>query len=121
MIDKLHRTLNSLLKKHYTVEFWTDNNFTIMLSFYHLNSVYNGLCYISKNTGHYSIDFQYHRYNKTVHKQMENICKITYKLYQLGHLDMLKTILDNYHSIAREIYDNNYSITDIYATAGGEN
>ena len=100
MVNKLHRTLNSLLKKHYTVEFWNENSNTITISFYHANSVSNGLCYISKSIGLYAIDFQYHRYNKAVEKQMDNICNIIFKLYQLGHLDTVTTILDNYKAIA---------------------
>lgn len=115
MINKLHRTLNSLLKKHYTVEFWSDNNHVIMLSFYHLNSCHNGLCYISKTTGVYAVDFQHHHYNKIVDKQIEKIGGIIFTLYKLGHFDMVKTILDNYHTSARKDYYNIYSIV------GGEN
>ena len=109
-INKLHRTLTSLLKKHYTVEFWTDNNYTIILSFYHLNSVYNGLCYISKDNGNINIDFQYHRQNKQVKKQLENTSKYIYGLYRLGYLNSVITILNNYKPLATEIYNKNYSI-----------
>lgn len=110
MINKLHRTIASLLKKHYTVEFWTDNNFTIMLSFYHLNSVYNGLCYISKETGRINVDFQYHRQNKAIREQLERICENVYKLYQINQLQTAISILNSYKPLAMEIYNNNYSI-----------
>ena len=110
MLNKLHKTITSLLKKHYTVEFWTDNNFTIMLSFYHLNSVYNGLCYISKETGAINIDFQYHRQNKTIREQLRRICENVYKLYQVNQLTTTINILNNYKQQAMEIYNTNYSI-----------
>lgn len=110
MIDKLHKTISSLLKKHYTVEFWTDNNFTIILSFYHLNSVYNGLCYISKESGKINIDFQYHRHNKKVREQLNTVCKNVFKLYQLNQLQTAINILNNYKPSATKIYNDNYSI-----------
>ena len=113
MINKLHKTLTSLLKKHYTVEFWTDNNFTIMLSFYHLNSVYNGLCYISKETGRINVDFQYHRQNKRIQEQLQRICENVYKLYRLNQLQIVINILNNYKPHAMEIYNKNYSISRI--------
>lgn len=110
MIDKLHRTINSLLKKNYTVEFWTDNNSIIMLSFYHLNSVYNGLCYISKESGRISIDFQYHAKNKTVEEQLVRICQNVYKLYKLNHLQTVINILENYKPLAKDIYNKKYAL-----------
>lgn len=110
MIEKLHRTIYSLLKKHYTVEFWNENDHVIILSFYHLNSVYNGLCYINKYNGDINIDFQYHRHNKQVKKQLENICQRVGGLYKLSGLDCAIEILNNYKPLANEIYKNNYSI-----------
>lgn len=108
MINKLHRTINSLLKKNYTVEFYTDNNFTIILSFYHLNSVYNGLAYINKENGNIKIDFQYHAVNKTVSEQLKRICENVYKLYYLKQFDLAINILNNYQNAAREIYNTKY-------------
>lgn len=99
IFNKLHKTLNSLHKKNYIIEFWNDNNFTIMLSFYHLNSVYNGLCYIDKDTGNVKVDFQYHQQNKVVKKQLEIIGNAVYNLYKLNQLERVKTILNNYKSL----------------------
>lgn len=110
MIDKLHRTINSLLKKNYTVEFWTDNNSIIMLSFYHLNSVYNGLCYISKESGRISIDFQYHAKNKAVAEQLTRICQNVYKLYTLNNLQTAINILENYKPLVKDIYNKKYAL-----------
>lgn len=109
-LDKLHNTLSSLLKKHYTVEFWSDNDHVIILSFYHLNSVYNGLCYICKDSGNINIDFQYHRQNKQVKKQLENICLRVYWVYKLINLDYAIEILNSYKPAATQIYNENYSI-----------
>lgn len=110
MLNKLHRTINSLLKKHYTIEFYTDNNHIIILSFYHLNSVYNGLCYINKETGHINIDFQYHALNKTVKEQVKRIAGNIYKLYKLNQLQTAINILNNYKPAATEIFNKYYSI-----------
>jgi archaellum component FlaF (FlaF/FlaG flagellin family) len=110
MINKIHKTVNSLLKKHYTIEFYTDNNFTIILSFYHLNSVYNGLCYISKDSDYINIDFQYHKYNKAVHEQLKRICENISKLNKLNQLQTALNILNNYKPLANQIYKENYSI-----------
>lgn len=99
ILSKLHKTLNSLHKKNYIIEFWNDNNFTIMLSFYHLNSVYNGLCYIDKDTGSIKVDFQHHQQNKVVKKQLEIIGNAVYNLYKLNQLETVKTILNNYKSL----------------------
>lgn len=104
LINKIHRTINSLLKKNYTVEFWTDNNSTIILSFYHLNSVYNGLCYISKESEWMRIDFQYHAKNKTVEKQLYNLCDNIKKLYQLNQLQRGIDILESCKPLALEKY-----------------
>jgi hypothetical protein len=111
MLNKIHRTVKSLLKKHYTIEFYTDNNFTIILSFYHLNSVYNGLCYISKETGRINVDFQYHTLNKTVREQVQRIAENVYKLYQLNQLQTAINIFNNYKPQAMEIYNKKYSIS----------
>lgn len=111
MIKKLHRTIYSLLKKHYTVEFWNENDHYIILSFYHLNSVYNGLCYICKKSGSINIDFQYHRYNKTVYNQLLTLGKNIYKLYKINCLIRVEQIINNYKPLANEIYKNNYSIS----------
>jgi hypothetical protein len=108
LYNKLHKTINSLLKKNYTVEFYTDNNFTIILSFYHLNSVYNGLVYISKENGKIKIDFQYHAINKIVSEQITRVAENVYKLYQLKQFDHAVNILNNYHAAAREIYNSKY-------------
>lgn len=109
MLNKINKTLNSLLKKDYTVEFWSDNNFIIMLSFYHLNSVYNGLCYISKDDGRVRVDFQYHNKNKTVEKQLKYLCENVYKLYNLKQFEIVKNLLENYHNIAIKSYKEKYS------------
>lgn len=110
MIDKLHRTINSLLKKHYTIEFYTDNNHVIILSFYHLNSVYNGLVYIYKESGYINVDFQYHALNKTVCEQVKRIAENVYKLYKLNQFNMAILILNSYKPAATEIFNNYYSI-----------
>jgi hypothetical protein len=111
MIDKLHKIINSLLKKHYTVEFWSENHHTIILSFYHLNSVYNGLCYIDKQDfNNIHIDFQYHRQNKQVKKQLETLCQRVYWCYKLDMLEYAIEILNNYKPLATKIYNDNYSI-----------
>ena len=115
LFNKLHRTIISLIKKHYTVEFYNDNNHCIILSFYHLNSVYNGLCYIGKNSDYIRIDFQYHRYNKTVEKQLLYLCSTIQKLYKLKQLEQVKTILENYQPLAKEIYNKNYSLNKVEA------
>lgn len=96
IFNKLHKILNSLHKKNYIIEFYSDNAFSIALSFYHKNSPYNGLCYISKEAERFSIDFQYHKHNKTVKKQLENVCKMVYTLYKLNQLDLVKKMFDNY-------------------------
>lgn len=110
MIDKLHKTISSLLKKHYTIEFYTENYFTIILSFYHLNSVYNGLCYINKDSGNINIDFQYHAVNKLVHEQVKRIAENVYKLYKLNQFNMAILILNSYKQQATEIFNNYYSL-----------
>lgn len=110
MINKIHNTINSLLKKHYTVQLYNDTQFSIILSFYHLNSVYNGLCYIDKDNGKIYIDFQYHRYNKTVHQQLNVLCENIYKMYKMHQLELIFEILENYSKQADEIYNKNYSI-----------
>jgi hypothetical protein len=104
LINKIHGTINSLLKKNYTVEFWTDNNSTIILSFYHLNSVYNGLCYISKDSDWMHVDFQYHAKNKTVEKQLYNLCGNIKKLYKLNQLQRGIDVLESYKPLALEKY-----------------
>lgn len=109
-IDKLHKTITSLLKKHYTVEFYTNNNHVIILSFYHLNSVYNGLCYISKESGCINVDFQYHTINKVVKEQIKRIAENVYKLYQLDQLPIVISIFENYKPLATQIYNEKYSI-----------
>ena len=111
MTNKLHRTISSLLKKHYTVEIWNNTHLTIILSFYHLNSVYNGLCYIDKDTGRITIDFQYHKQNKLIKEQLSRICENVYKLYQINNLQTALNIIDGYKTQASEIYNKNYSIT----------
>jgi hypothetical protein len=105
LINKIHRTIGSLLKKNYTVEFWTDNNSTIILSFYHLNSVYNGLCYVSKESDWMHIDFQYHAKNKTVEKQLYNLCGNIKKLYKLNQLQQGIDILESYRPLALKKYN----------------
>lgn len=111
MIYKLHRTCYSLLKKHYTVEFYNENDHYIILSFYHLNSVYNGLCYICKNSGQTWIDFQYHRRNKIVHKQLLTLSKNIYNVYKKYNLGAAEQVINFYKPLANEIYKNNYSIS----------
>ena len=111
MTNKLHRTISSLLKKHYTVEIWNNTHFTIILSFYHLNSVYNGLCYIDKDAGRITVDFQYHRQNKLIKEQLIRICENVYKLYQLNNLQIALNVIDGYKTQASKIYNKNYSIT----------
>lgn len=96
MFNKLHRTLKSIYNNNYVVEFWTDNNFMIMLSFYHKKSVYNGLVYISKESGQSKIDFQHHRQNKAIAAKLKTISDIIYRLYRLNNLDHAITILNNY-------------------------
>lgn len=110
LFSKTHRTLNSLLKKHYTVEFWNENNYCIILSFFHLNSVYNGLVYIHKNDGSCRVDFQYHNKNKTIEKQLKTLCKHGYTFYSLHHLEDFKMLLNLYRTEAQKIYNKKYSI-----------
>ena len=96
MINRIHKTLLSLLKKNYIVEFYTDNNFTIILSFYHVNSPYGGLCYISKEHEHERVDFQHHAKNKTVEKQLLYLGKNIRKLYKLNQFELVKNTLASY-------------------------
>lgn len=110
IINNLHRTITSLLKKRYTVEYYRENNYYICLSFYHLNSVYNGLVYISKENGAINIDFQYHHENKTVYKRLKTLGDYVYRLYKLNQLDTATNILANYKPLAMEIYNKHYSL-----------
>ena len=105
LLDKLNITLNSLLKKHYAVEFYSENDYYIILSFYHLNSVSNGLAYIEKNGDNITIDFQYHRYNKIVKNQIENIGKYIKNLYNLKQQQKAFDIMKNYKYLYEKIYN----------------
>lgn len=102
IINNMHRTLTSLLKKRYAVEYYSENDYYICLSFYHLNSVYNGLVYISKENGFTNIDFQHHRFSKTVHKQLNILSGYIFKLYQLKQLNTVIDILANYKLLANK-------------------
>lgn len=103
IIDNIHRTLTSLLKKRYTVEYYSENNYYIILSFYHLNSVYNGLIFISKEYNTIHIDFQYHHNNKTIQKQLETLSRYIIRLYHLKQLELIIDILANYKPLVNEI------------------
>lgn len=103
LLNKLNRTLNSLLKKRYAVELYNENNYYIVLSFYHLNSANNGLAYIEKNGGKVTIDFQYHHYNKVVKNQLENIGKYITNLYNLKQHQKALDIIKNYKYLYEKI------------------
>lgn len=107
--EKTNRTLKSLLKKDYTVEFWSENNFCFMLSFYHLNSVYNGLVYIHKKDGRIRVDFQYHQKNKTVEKQLKLLSNYLLEFYNNNNLDQFKLLLGLNIIEADKIYHEKYS------------
>lgn len=109
MINKIHKTLASLLRKNYTVVFWSENNYCLRLAFYHLNSVHNGLVYISKVDKNISIDFQYHHKNKTVQKQLEFLGANIQKLLYLKQKELLFSILENYHKQASDKYYKYFS------------
>lgn len=108
--DQIHRTINSLTKKHYTIETYSENHHCIIYSFYHLNSVYNGLLYIGKESDYIKIDFQYHNKNKTIEKQLTTLAKNIKKLYNLNQLETVTSIVEYYQPIAKEIYNKNYSL-----------
>ena len=97
MINKIHRTLLSLIKNNYAFEVYNVNDYNrLIFSFYHLNSVYNGLCYISKESGNIYIDFQHHAHNKRIEKQLNYLCGNIYKLYKLNQIDFVAEIITNY-------------------------
>ena len=110
LLAKINRTLYSLLNKHYIVEYYSENDFYIYLSFYHLNSVYNGLVRISKENGDILVDFQHHRYNKLVHKQLANLSEKVYRLYKLKQITLVTDLLSNYKPLAQYIYNQYYSL-----------
>lgn len=110
MLNKMHRTLTSLIKKHYVFEVYNIEDYnSLIFSFYHLNSVYNGLCYISKDSGNIYIDFQYHNKNKAVEKQLYLLCANIYKLYRLNQIVLIEKIISAYKPLALEIFNKNYS------------
>lgn len=110
MINKIHRTLTSLVKKNYCFEVYNIEDYNrLIFSFYHLNSVCNGLCYISKDTGNIYIDFQYHNKNKSVEKQLYFLCANIYKLYKLNKIDYAVDVISGYKLLAPELYNNNFS------------
>lgn len=113
MIDKLHRINFSLLKKNYTIDYYNENAFYIVLSFHHLNSVYNGLCYISKEKNKVIIDFQYHTHNKAIEKQLNALASVIYKLYKLNQFELVKTIISNYRTLAIKKYNEKYSLLEV--------
>ena len=110
--NKTARTLESLLKKNYTVEVWSENGSFLILSFFHLNSVYNGLVYIHKDNSYYRVDFQYHHKNKTVEKQLKTLCKYVYEFNKLNNLEQFKLLLGLYRTEAQKIYNEKFSIRE---------
>lgn len=96
LIVKIHKILRSLARKKYIVEFYNENNFSIILSFYHLNSVYNGLVYIEKATGRVFVDWQYHHHNKAVGAQLVRLGEYVRQLFALKQNDIVIEMLNNY-------------------------
>ena len=114
MINKIHKTLLSLIKNNYAFEVYNIDDYNrLIFSFYHLNSVYNGLCYISKESSNIYIDFQYHAHNKRIEKQLNYLCANIYKLYKLNQIDFVAEIITNYKPLMLDKHNTCFSLAEV--------
>lgn len=108
-IQTLKHNLYSLLILDYNINIYNESETTLILSFYHLNSIHNGLLFISKNDNYSNIDWQYHRKNKTVKQKLKNITQAIQNLYKNNHSDIIENEIAFYDNLAKMVYNAKYS------------
>lgn len=108
-IETLKSNLHSLLKQDYAITIYSDLKSVLILSFYHLNSVYSGLLWISKKDDYFHINWQYHKYNKRVQKTLETMAKAIQKIYKLKHPELIEEEINFYNERSQMVYQAKYS------------
>ena len=109
-IFKTH--LYNLLKKDIAIEIYNQQNNTIIFSFFHLESVYNGLIWYDISTHEYNINFQYHEYSKTLEKSLEKLLACL----QWFRMDYIEKEMDFYRKAAQKIFESKYSLDIVLHT-----
>lgn len=102
----------NILKKDIAIEIYNQQNETIIFSFFHLDSCYNGLIWYNTKTNIYNIDFQYHDYTKTLDKLLTKIMdNIKWFKY-----DYIKKEIAFYRALSKKIFDAKYSLDIVLHT-----
>lgn len=104
--------LYNLLKKDVAIEIYNQQNDTIIFSFFHLDSVYNGLIWYNTKTKIYNIDFQYHDYTKT----LENLLRKVMQNIEWFKLDYIEKEINFYRELSTKIFDAKYSTKTLLHT-----
>jgi hypothetical protein len=108
---KFRVNLNQLLVMDYAVELYNYNDAGCTISFNHLNSVHNGLAFISFENDYRYVDFQYHKHNKRVEKIINEILDYIKLYYRLRkRFDYIIEEITYYHNLAMQLYNCKYSV-----------
>ena len=104
-IERLKEKLHRLIRLDYDVCLYTVTQYSVTISFNHINSVYNGLAFIDIN-GNAKIDFQYHSVSKVVYGVIRSILTEIKEIFSIPEYDTLLTgIIETYHEKALKVYD----------------
>ena len=116
-IVKLRNILQQITNNDYGIEIYSYTENSIVLSFYHLNNVYNALCYINIKDDKYNyIDWQYAPKNKKIENLIIRLGN-TIKALQFSNnnFDFLINEFAHFKELANNIYNSKYSIElDLY-------
>ena len=110
-IVKLRNILQQIINNDYGIEIYDYSENLIILNFYHLNNVYNALCYINlKDIRCNYIDWQYAPKNKKIEKLVIRLGNTIKELRIKNNFDFLINEFAHFKELANNIYNSKYSI-----------
>lgn len=104
--------LYNLLKKDVAIEIYNQQDGFIVFSFFHLESVYNGLIWYDIKTHTYNINFQYHAYTKALEKLLTKIMNNI----QWFNIDYIDKEIKYYRNLATNVFNSKYSMNILLHT-----